>query len=41
MSCVYVTCSCGVLGRESCLVVSIADLNLLPYLRIVDSQVST
>ena len=40
MSCVYVTFSCGALGRMRCLVVSIPDLCLLPYLKIVDSLVS-
>ena len=40
MSCVYVTFSCGVMGRVWCLVVSIPDLCLLPFLRIVDSLAS-
>ena len=40
MSCVYVTFSCGALGRVRFYVVSIPDLCLLPYLRIVDSLVS-
>ena len=40
MSCVYVTFLSGVLGRVWCLVVSIPDLSLLPYFRIVDSLVA-
>ena len=40
MSCVYVTFSCGALDPVRCLVVSIPDLCLLPYLKIVDSLVS-
>ena len=40
MSFVYVTFSCGVLGRVRCLVVSIPDFCLLPFLRIVDSLVA-